>query len=88
MKKLIVVAAMAIFGLVGVKYLHSRGSDIPKIVEDGSHFTVSSEVEIEGHVVGMIYEHCKSCSQGVYLPHKEDKDIRCTYCGEKKGTGG
>jgi hypothetical protein len=33
---------------------------------------------------GKYYDHCKSCSIGVYLAPKESNDIRCTYCGKTK----
>lgn len=87
MKKLTAaLVALATVSFVGVSYLHSRNNDLPKIVETG-RFNVYSDVDVDGHTIGMIYEHCPKCSQGVFLDHKEE-GIRCTYCGEKKKTGG
>jgi ribosomal protein S27AE len=30
------------------------------------------------------YEHCSRCNTGVFLPHGENKEISCTFCGAKK----
>jgi len=86
MKKIIMLAAVAVVGFMGVRYLQSKGNDLPKIVEDSGHFNAYSNVDVDGYTIGMIYEHCKKCSQGVYLDHKQE-GIRCTYCGEKKVGG-
>ena len=32
---------------------------------------------------GIPYIHCRKCNTGVYLPHKDSEEPRCTYCGEK-----